>query len=254
MPDFAVSDFFDYNTSVNEILDAVNAGNILARQDKILLKPNLVVASPFPITTHPDLVRAVIHYIRQHSDAALIIGEGCGDTSCETMDVFKKLGYIDLANELGVELLDLNTAPLVKLEKDCPVFPVMYLPEIAFSHFIISLPVLKAHSFSTITGTLKNMMGFAPPKYYSGRFGSWKKAVFHGKIHQAIVDLNRYRKPNFTLMDAGVGLADFHLGGPECNPPVKKLVAGYDPVQVDRTAAELLGFQWQSIPHLKNQI
>ena len=95
-----------------------------------------------------------------------------------------------------LRLVDLNDAP-VKLVKNpaCPVFPEMYLPEIAFSHYIISVPVLKVHSLAKMTGTLKNMMGFAPPKYYSGRYGSWKKAVFHQKMQQSIIDLNSYVVP-----------------------------------------------------------
>ena len=127
----------------------------------------------------------------------------------------------------------------------------MYLPEIAMSHYLISVPVLKAHSFSEITGTLKNMIGLAPPKHYSGRFGTWKKAVFHHRMHQSIVDLNRYRTPDLSLMDATVGMPDYHLGGAHCDPPLGKLIAGFDPLQVDRRSAELLGLRWQRIAHLR---
>ena len=127
----------------------------------------------------------------------------------------------------------------------------MHLPEIAISHYLISLPVLKAHSFSKITGTLKNMIGLAPPQYYSGRFGTWKKAVFHGQMHQSIIDLNTYRTPDLSLMDATVGMPEYHLGGRHCHPPVNKLIAGFDPVKLDRRSAELLGLRWRSIPHLK---
>ena len=109
--------------------------------------------------------------------ASSINKEKCGDAFLETDEIFDLLGYRELARRHSVTLVDLNTSPLRKLEnKNCPVFPEIYLPEIAFTHFIISVPVLKAHSLYMITGTLKNMIGFAPPKYYSGRFG-WKKSV-----------------------------------------------------------------------------
>jgi uncharacterized protein (DUF362 family) len=126
----------------------------------------------------------------------------------------------------------------------------MYLPEIAFSHFIISLPVLKAHSLADITGTLKNMMGFAPPAHYGSTSGGWKKARFHNDMQQSILDLNAYRTPDLTLLDASVGMAEFHLGGRHCNPPRQKLIAGRDPVSVDRLAASLLDIDWKSIGHL----
>jgi uncharacterized protein (DUF362 family) len=127
----------------------------------------------------------------------------------------------------------------------------MHLPEIAFTHTIISVPVLKAHSLAGITGTLKNMLGFAPPAHYSGRYGGWKKAVFHGRMQQSIVDLNRYIAPDLTIMDASVGMAEYHLGGPECDPPVARIVAGCNPWAVDRAAARLLGLDWRDIGHVR---
>jgi len=114
--------------------------------------------------------------------------------------------------------------------------------------------VLKAHSLSDITGALKNMIGFAPPKHYSGRFGSWKKAVFHQDVHNAITELNLYRTPDLAVMDASVGLADFHLGGPTCKPPVERIIAGVDPLQVDRAAAGFLNLDWRTIGHLNRAL
>ena len=112
------------------------------------------------------------------------------------------------------------------------------------------MPVLKAHSLADITCSLKSMLGFAPPRYYSGRHGIWRKAAFHKHMHQSIRELNKYRTPDFTLVDASVGLADYHLGGATCNPPVGKLVAGADPLAVDRECARLLGLDWKTIGHL----
>lgn len=75
-------------------------------------------------------------------------------------------------------------------------------------------------------------------------------AAFHENLHQSIRDLNRCRPPDLSLMDASVGLAAFHLGGPPCDPPAATLIAGYDPREVDRRAAGLLGLDWRRIPHL----
>ena len=245
-------EFVAYRESVPDVLEAIGAGEVLREQTAVLIKPNLINASPFPITTAPECVEAVIEYVRSCSEAEIVIGEGCGDPGLETDEVFERLGYRDLARRHGVELVDLNHAPLTRLEdRGCEVFQEMHLPEIAMSHYLISVPVLKAHSFSEITGTLKNMMGLVPPKHYSGPFGTWKKAVFHRRMHESIVDLNRYRTPDLSLMDATVGMPDYHLGGAHCDPPLGRLIAGFDPLQVDRRSAELLGLRWQRIAHLK---
>lgn len=251
----ATVDFTTYHESVSAAFEAIEAGVTLAKQSAILIKPNLINATPHPVTTPAACCEAVIAYIRSQSSANIVIAEGCGDAALETDDIFNLLGYRELAAKYDVPLVDLNGASLRKLEhENFEVFPEIYLPEIAFSHFIISLPVLKAHSMTKITGTLKNMIGFAPPKRYSGSFGGWKKSAFHSDIHQAIIDLNRYRQPDLSLIDASVGLADFHLGGRHCSPAVKKIIAGFNPVEVDRRAARLLGFDWKKIPHLLQRI
>ena len=243
--------FITFETSVPEALDAINAAEVFAAQSAILIKPNLINESPPPITTPAACCEAIVRYIKDCSDAEIVIGEGCGTPSFDTDEIFTRLGYREMADTLGVELVDMNNAPLVKREDpDCVVFKEIYLPELVYSHYLISVPVLKAHSLADITGTLKNMIGLAPPKHYEGRYGSWKKAVFHGMMHESITELNRYRAPDMTLMDASVGMADFHLGGATCDPPVRKLLAGLDPHEIDREAATLLGFDWHSIPHL----
>ena len=253
MTSIAMVEFSNYTESVKKAFDIIGAGAILAKEKKILIKPNLVNSSPYPVTTPPECCEAVIHYLKECTDADLIIAEGCGDKDLETDDIFRILGYSKMAEKYNIPLKDLNYEPLKKLSNpDCPVFPEMYLPEIAFSHYIISVPVLKAHSLSEVTGSLKNMIGFAPPEHYSGEFGIWKKSVFHNNIHQSILDLNRYRTPDLTLMDASTGLSEYHLGGPQCEPPLNKILAGFNPVTVDRKAAELLGLDWKTIPHLSS--
>ena len=46
-------------------------------------------------------------------------------------------------------------------------------------------------------------------------------------------------------------MAEYHLGGAKCSPPVNKIVVGFDAKEVDRKAAELLGFDWRDIKHLR---
>ncbi|MBT4087422.1 MAG: DUF362 domain-containing protein [Deltaproteobacteria bacterium] len=245
-------EFTSYEASVKSALDGIGARKHLSRQRAILIKPNLVNSSPHPVTTPMACCEAIIRYVKNCSTADIIIGEGCGDDELETDAVFEIHGYTDLARRYNVKLLDLNYVPLVKKSNsNCLVFREMMLPKIAFTHYIVSVPVLKAHSIATITGSLKNMMGFPPPKYYSGQFGFWKKAVFHQEMHLSIIDLNRYIKPDLTVMDATVGLADFHLGGAHCSPPLNRIIAGFDPLEIDRYGANLLGFDWRKISHLQ---
>jgi uncharacterized protein (DUF362 family) len=230
---------------------AAGAARLLNRGRPVMLKPNLVNASPHPVTTPPDFCEAVIAFVRRYTDAPIVIAEGCGDAELETPEIFDRLGYRDLAQRHDIELLDLNQAALTCLAKDtCRQFPEMWLPEVVFTHVLISLPVLKAHSLCRFTGSMKNMMGLVPPRHYAGRHGTWKKAVFHKHLDNAICELNRYRSPDFTVMDATIGLADFHLGGARCHPPLNRILAGADARTVDREASALLGLDWRRVGHL----
>lgn len=243
-------EFVSYTESVPAILEQILLDEHLKGQKIILLKPNLVNARPFPVTTPAQLVEGVVKYVRTYSSARLIIAEGCGDSVMNTGEVFASLGYNNLAKKMDVELLDLNHAPLIRLEnKENEIFPEMFLPEIAFESFIISLPVLKVHSLAAITGTLKNMIGFAPPTHYAVG-GSWKKAAFHARMQQSVRELNAYLIPDVTLMDASVGLSQYHLGGPVCDPPINRLLAGYDPFKLDQAGARLLGLDPGRIAHI----
>lgn len=246
-----ISEFKSYAESIPAILEESGAADIFSQQTTILLKPNLVNSSPFPVTTSPDFCKPIIEFIQHCSSAKIIIAEGCGDSVYETTDLFRMLGYETLAQELEVELVDLNYEPVSQFsDPENPIFKSFYLPDIAFDSFILSLPVLKAHSLATITGTLKNMMGFAPPEYYSGT-GPWKKASFHTRMQDSIIGLCRYRQPDLTLMDASVGLAEYHLGGPTCQPHVNKLILSDDPFKMDQKAARLLNLDPEGIRHIQ---
>lgn len=238
-------------STLRSTLERIGAPEVLAGQDRILIKPNLVNDSPPPVTLPVSAVEALVALIREWSKAEILVAEGTGARDLETDQVFDRLGYTDWARKAGVQLLDLNHAPLRTLSLDgCEVFPQIWLPEILFETYVISFAVLKAHSLSEVTLAMKNMIGCAPPRHYQ-QGGYWKKSAFHARMHRAIFELNRYRAPDLSLIDGRTGLAEYHLGGPVCEPPVRKLVAGFDPVAVDAAGAELLGVPWRSIGHIQ---
>jgi len=251
LPMVAETPFTTYADAIPAALGQIGAAAVLAKQTAVLIKPNLINTAPHPVTTPAACCEALIDYIRSCSSARILIAEGCGDPGCTTAEVFQALGYDELARRRQIALLDLNTAPLRLSQRgNCRLFAQLWLPEVVFRHFLISVPVLKAHSLADLTGSLKNMMGLLPPKHYRGR-GSWNKAAFHADLQTAIVELNHHRPPDLSLMDASLGLSAHHLGGPACQPPANRILAGFDPWALDRRAADLLGLDWRAIAHLK---
>jgi len=239
------------NYPVAQLLEAAQFTSVLDGYDTILIKPNLVETLQPPVTTPAALIRELVIYLKTISTAEIIIGEGTGATAYDTFHAFDVLEYTTMAQSLGIQLLDLNEEPLIALRDErCERWPEMFLPEIALNSFLLSVPVLKAHSLAGVTLTMKNMMGLAPPAHFQ-QGGGWKKSAFHLKIQDAVADLNRYRTPDFTLLDATIGMAQAHLWGPTCDPPPQLLIAGRDPVAVDAYGAQLLTRHWSDIGHIK---
>lgn len=234
------------------LCDAAGLVRRLRGQRRVVLKPNLVEATKPPVTTPVELVAALVAYLQATvPKCVIVIAEGCGAQAYDTGHCFQELGYAELAVQTGVALVDLNQAPLARFEDhECQRWPEIYLPELLFGSFLISLPVLKAHSLASVTLTMKNMMGIAPPAHYQ-KGTHWKKAAFHRGMQGAVFDLNRYRTPDFTLLDATIGMRVAHLWGPTCDPPPNKVVAGYDPVAIDAYGAALLERDWREVGHIR---
>ncbi len=243
----------DKRETARQILEEAGLASLISsdrhrHKGLILIKPNLVNESPFPVTTPAWIVEELVAFLRSVAPSkSIVIAEGTGEPDRDTLDLFSLHGYTKIS---GVDFLDLNSAKCTEIRlPDGKKWNRMFLPEILFDAFVISVPVLKAHTLAGVTLSMKNMIGVCPPEHYQADT-AWRKSAFHNRIHEAIFDLNCARSPDFCLLDASVGLCRSHLSGPICNPPVNRLVAGFDPVAVDSVGAALLGINWQSIGHI----
>ncbi len=251
-PGLYYTDIDTVDNSLPPLLDAAKLTDLIPAGKTILIKPNLVEALDPPITTPVHLIHTLVTYLQENlPGTSIIIGEGTGSLQYDTHHPFQVLGYTDLAAEKKIALLDLNHEKLIKKEDpECKRWPVMHLPSILDDIFLLSVPVLKAHTLAGVTLTMKNMMGCAPPSHFQGQ-GGWGKSAFHQQIQEAIFDLNRYRTPDFTLLDASIGMPEAHLWGAHCSPPINQLAASADPVALDAYGATLLGIDWKKIGHIR---
>lgn len=224
----------------------VGAGARLPQRGLIIIKPNLTNSSPPPITTNVEAAEAVFQYCKANTKAEIAIGEGCGNG--KTSDVFAALGYTALAQKYGLKLIDFNEAETVPLHNsDALQVKQFYMPVIVRDAFVISLPVLKDHSFTATTVAMKNMFGIAPSKFYAG---SWNKSKLHSpSTDKSVVDICLYKKPDLSVVDASVALKGNHLAGRHKNIGV--ILAGFDPVAVDAVGSELLGHDPNQLEYIK---
>jgi len=245
MSQVATAQFVDYRSSIATALDLVGAANRLPQEGLIIIKPNLTNSSPPPVTTSVDAAEAVYDYCKAHTEAEIAIGDGCG--SGVTADVFARLGYSALAERRGIQLLDFNDAETTLLkDRDALQLKQFHIPSVVRDAFVISLPVLKDHSFTVTTIAMKNMFGIAPGKFYSG---GWNKAKLHSpSTDKSVVDICRYKKPDLSVVDASVALTGMHLSG--TSKKLGLILASFDPVAVDTVGSKLLGHDPMRLPYL----
>jgi len=246
MSEVAKVKFVDYQSSVTKALELLGAADKLPEKGLIIIKPNLTNSDAPPVTTNVAAAEAVYRYSRTRCSAEIAIGDGCG--SGTTPQCFRANGYTKLAEKYGIRLIDFNTEETVLLRNpDALQLKEFHMPKIVRDAFIISLPILKDHSFTKTTIAMKNMFGIAPGPFYSG---SWNKSKLHSPAtHKSVVDVCLYKKPDLSVVDAVVALTGMHLSGK--HRAIGLILAGFDPVAVDAVGSELLGHDPKRIEYLR---
>lgn len=243
-------EFKSYFQSIKKALDLISAKDVLEKQEKIIIKPNLVTDDLPPVTTDVNCVEAIVRYCLDCSQAKIIIAEGSG--GCDTIKAFNKLGYGELAKKYKLSLFDIDREGIFNLaDPKAFIYKEIKLPKTLLDGYLISVPVLKDHSITCTTLSLKNMIGLLPEEYYSG-FWSYKKSNVHKiDVDKAIIDVNRYRKPDLCVIDGRIGQKRCHLSGPPCDPPKNVILASYDPIAIDIVGSSILGWDYQNIKYLR---
>jgi uncharacterized protein (DUF362 family) len=236
---------------------------------KIMLKPNLVFDDP-KCTTNPAVVRALVNLMRK-AGKDVSIGEGSAvayglnadikgvyfTRKPELLDqiqkqVFDKLGYTALAEELNVPLINLHTGDLVEVDiPDAHYFKKITLHRsLTETDLLCSVPMMKTHALATVTLGLKNVIGLYPGKAYcSVRSCVHEEAEQNGSPGVAfeILDMARANKMGLTVIDASTAMEG---NGPSGGPLVKMnlIIAGTNPLATDMVAAEIMGIHPEEVP------
>jgi uncharacterized protein (DUF362 family) len=219
-------------------------GRYVRPGDRVMVKPNLV--SPLDwrsgAITNPWVTAAVVEAAREAAAAEVIIAEGT-TIGLDASEVFEATGYRELASQLGVELVDLNSAPKVLVEVPRGIaLKSLHVTRLALEvDVVINVPVMKTHNQTTVTLALKNMKGVLPPE---GK----RKDHFVG-LDQAIADMNTILRQTLIVVDGIVGQ---ERNGPVFGDPVQLglVLAAGNAVAADATSARVMGFDPERIEHI----
>lgn len=229
-----------YRQMAMEVMEAAEvAERIGARDARIGIKPNLVVASPAKngATTHVEVIHGIVDYLQTHGFDNLVILEGAwvGDS---TAAAFSACGYTALSRQTGVPLVD--TQKDSHRSHDCKGLALSICDSAMALDFLINAPVMKGHCQTNLTCALKNMKGLIPDR---------EKRRFHTMgLHKPIAHLNTGIRQGFVLVDAICGDLDFEEGG---NPVTRnQLIGYYDPVLCDAYVCGLLGYETREVAYI----
>jgi uncharacterized protein (DUF362 family)/Pyruvate/2-oxoacid:ferredoxin oxidoreductase delta subunit len=203
--------------------------------ERVLIKPNLLKASPpaEAVTTHPEIIRAVIRLVRE-TGAQVLVGDSPGFG--ELRRVCEKSGVLDVIEEEGAVLAELDEVVQVKNHGQFHRYEIARAVHEA--DVVINLPKLKTHGMMTVTGAVKNLFGCIPGK----RKAQWhfNAGVNRGAFARMLVELCALIKPRLTIMDAVVGMEG---NGPGSGEPrdIGLVLAGQDPVALDVVSGTIVG-------------
>jgi uncharacterized protein (DUF362 family) len=215
----------------------------------VVLKPNLVDYIPGnAINTHPLLVLAAAESFRRMGAKSIVVAEGPGHQR-DTQLVLTQSGYRECLRAERIRFVDLNRDQLIRtpLRAGYTGMKDLWLPRTVLeADFLVSMPKIKAHHWSGVTLSMKNMFGVVP----GARYG-WPKNILHWKgIQESILDLCATVPIHFVIAD---GIVAMEGNGPlnGTTRPLGTIVLADDPVAADATCARLTGFEPARIIHIR---
>ena len=215
----------------------------------VVLKPNLVDYIPGDaINTHPLLVLAAAESFRRLGAESVLVAEGPGHQR-DTQLVLSQSGYQQSLRDEKIRFVDLNRDELIRapLRASYTGMKALWIPRTVMeADFLVSMPKIKAHHWSGVTLSMKNMFGVVPGERYG-----WPKNILHWKgIQESILDLCATVPIHFVIAD---GIVAMEGNGPLTGSPrpLARIVLADDPVAADATCARLMGFEPSRIVHIR---
>ncbi|MCH7779647.1 MAG: DUF362 domain-containing protein, partial [Acidobacteria bacterium] len=189
---------------------------------------------------HPTLVviRTHIAYGSPNKqDTAAAHGAPLGEE--EVLATWRS-GIAAVCRRQGLEWINMTREPATWRDfPDNKILKRIAVPRILEEALLLTVPVMKTHAKTTLTGALKNQWGCLPTMRHE----------YHLVLDDALADLNSVFRPVLALMDGTVGLEG---NGPKSGRPriADTILCSTDPVALDTIQAILMGLDPQSVAHL----
>ncbi len=230
--------------AVKKGIELLGGAEVFARPgERIVLKPNVLFGmDPMKcVTTHPEVFKAVAKAL-QEAGADLYYGDSPGFGKCEAN--MQKTGLKQAADEMGVRLADFDEGKTIVHKTALLNKRFVIARGVLDSDGVVSLPKLKTHGLTRLTGAIKNQFGCIPGTL---------KSQFHLKMPDPyefatmLVDINTFIRPRLYIMD---GIIAMEGNGPRNGAPhsLNVILFSTDPVALDSVAARIIDLNPEFVP------
>lgn len=220
--------------AIQRNLEEIDAGKLLATARRVFVKVNCVSAFLTPgACTSPWVLEGALAALRDLLPAAeLIVGDSDSSARKHVDRGYTLWGYREICTRFDVPLVNLSQEGWTKTTLETPKGPVeTELSSLALGcDAIVSIPVMKTHTWSQGSCCMKNLYGFLGPDRHN----------LHLSLSEVIVGLANHFPVSLNIVDGTVGL---EAGGPVMGHPreVGLILAGGNPILTDKAVFEIMG-------------
>ncbi len=206
----------------------------------VSLKPNLGWDKPLPgAISAPWVVEGVILALRERAGSIVVVESD--QVVMRSEDALRASGLDRVCARHGIRFVNMSHGTFVRsVDPSKHVLRDVMIPEVLTRTQLVTLPVLKTHNKTTITGALKNQWGCLQTLRHE----------FHLVLSEALADVNSLVQPRLAVMDGTVGLEG---DGPKAGVPREMglVLASANLVGLDAVAARVMGYDPDEVDHLQ---
>ena len=226
--------------AVREAMHLANFQKYIERGKPVSLKVNLGwdLFIPGSITS-PWVLEGVIQTLQEWAGKLYLVES---DQVLENIEkAFRKCKLDDLCSRYGVQWINMSHSESVKVSVEKGrIFSTIDLPKILTETQVVTVPVMKTHAKTQLTGAIKNQWGCISKMRHN----------YHLVLSDALADINSVIRPVFAVVDATIALEG---NGPKSGSPkiVDRIFASSDIVAVDTVQGTMMGLDASKIDHLQ---
>lgn len=224
----------DVKKSIKRAVDLIGGfEKVISGGDRVIVKPNFNSDDPFPASSDPEFVKAVVSLLYDTGASSVVIVESSGMPWLPTKNVLKKMGMLKAAEECGAEVRILDDRKWINIDIEGKRWKKISIAEDVLEEDVkfVWLPCMKTHRYARFSLSLKLSVGLLDFRL--------RGDLHSAHLEEKIAELNLAVHPHLIIMD---GRKCFVTGGPDVGRVEEPniILASGDRIAIDVEALKIL--------------